>query len=34
LEFDFEKVGSANHAQLKFQEATHLPCPGWVCGIF
>jgi len=32
LEFDSE-VGSANHTQLKFQEATHLPCSAWVGGI-
>jgi len=33
LDFDLEKVLSANHAQLKFQAATHLLCPGWVSRI-
>jgi len=33
VKFDSEKVGSANHTPLKFQETTHLPCPGWVCGV-
>jgi len=33
LDFDSGKVGSTNHAQLKFKEATHLPCPGYVCGV-
>jgi len=37
LDFDSGKVGSANHTQLYFQEATHLRmrshCPGWVCGV-
>jgi len=28
LEFDLEKVGFTNQTQFKFQEATHLPCPG------
>jgi len=28
LDFDSAKVGSTNHTQLIFQEATHLPCPG------
>jgi len=33
LEFHSGKVWSTNHTQLKLQEATHLPCPGWDCGI-
>jgi len=28
LDFDSGKGGSTNHTQLKFKEATHLPCPG------
>jgi len=28
LDFDSGNVGSTNHTQLKFKEATHLPCPG------
>ena len=26
--------GYAYETQLKFQEATHLPCQGWVCGVY
>jgi len=33
LDFDSWKVGSTSYTQLDFQEATHLPCPGWVCGV-
>jgi len=33
LDFDSGKVGTSNHTQLKFQEATHLLCRGWVCGV-
>jgi len=33
LDFDSGKVGSANHTQLGFQEATHLPFLGRVCGV-
>jgi len=33
LDFDSGEVGTTNHAQLKFQEATHLLCRGWVCGV-
>jgi len=30
-DFDSGEVGPTNHTQLKFQEATHLPCRGWLC---
>jgi len=33
VEFDSEKIGSANHTKLKFQELAHPPCQGWVCGV-
>jgi len=32
-DLDSGKVGTTNHAQLKFHEATHLLCRGWVCGV-
>jgi len=33
LDFESEKVGSTSHTQLKFQEATHMLCGEWVCGV-
>jgi len=30
---DSGKVVSINHTQLKLKEATHLPCPRYVCGV-
>jgi len=33
LDFDTGKVGTTNHTQLKFEEATHLLCRGWLCGV-
>jgi len=33
LDFDSGQVGTTNHAQVKFQEATHLVCLGWFCGV-
>jgi len=33
LDFDSGKVGSKNHTQMKFKEATHLSCRGWLCGV-
>jgi len=33
LDFVSGKVGTTKYTPLKFQEATHLLCSGWVCGV-
>jgi len=30
---DSGKVGSTNNTQFKFKEVTHIPFPGYVCGV-
>jgi len=33
LDFDLRKVGTTDNTHLKFKEATHLLCQGWLLGV-